>query len=69
MKYTDLYNEVQIKLQWGITSHWSEWPSSKDLQTINAREGVKKTEPSYTFSGNVDWCSHYGKYYGGSLKN
>ena len=23
-----------------ITSHWSEWPSSKSLQTINAGEGV-----------------------------
>ena len=25
-----------------ITSHQSEWPSSKSLQTINAREGVEK---------------------------
>ena len=23
-----------------ITSHWSEWPSSKNLQTINAREDL-----------------------------
>ena len=25
------------KLQWGITSHWSEWPSSKNLQTMLER--------------------------------
>ena len=57
------------KLQWGITSHQSEWPWSKNLQTINAGEGVEKREPSCTVSGNVDWYSHYGEQYGGSLKN
>ena len=41
------YNEV-------ITSHQSEWPSSKNLQTINAGEGVEKREPSCTVSGNVN---------------
>ena len=24
---------------------------------------------SYTVGGNVNWCSHYGEYYGGSLKS
>ena len=42
------------KLQWGITSHQSEWPSSKNLQTINAGEGVGKREPSCTAGGNVN---------------
>ena len=37
----------------------------KSLQITN----VEKREPSYTVSGNVNWCSHYGKQYGGSLKN
>ena len=55
--------------QWGITSHWSEWTWSKSLQLINAGEGVKKREPSYTVSGNVNWYSHYGEPYGGSFKN
>ena len=32
----------------GITSHLSEWPSPKNLQTINVAEGVEKREPSYT---------------------
>ena len=29
---------------------------------------MEKTEPSYTVGGNVNWCSHYGKQYGGSSK-
>ena len=37
-----LLEKCKSKLQWGITSHWSEWPSSKNLQTINAGEGVEK---------------------------
>ena len=37
--------------------------------TNNDREGVEKREPSYTVSGNINWCSHYGIQYGGSLKN
>ena len=32
------YNKV-------ITSHGSEWPSTKSLQTINAGGGVEKREP------------------------
>ena len=32
---------------------WSEWPSSKNLQTINAGEDVEKMEPSYTVGGNA----------------
>ena len=37
---------MQIKLQWGITSHQSEWPSSKkNLQTINAGECMLKKNP------------------------
>ena len=49
------------KLQWDTTSHWSEWPSSKNLQTMNAGEGMEKREPSYIVGGNVNWCSHYEK--------
>ena len=55
--------EMQIK-----TSHHTEWPSSKSLQTVNAREGVEKRAPSYTVGGNVNWYSHYGQKHG-FLKN
>ena len=57
--------------EWKLTTKQSqsEWPSSKTLQTINAGEGVEKREPFYTIGGNVNWYSHYGEQYGGSLKN
>ena len=37
--------------------------------TTKAGKGVESMEPSCTVGGNVNWCSHYGKWYGGSLKN
>ena len=39
----------------------------KNLQIINAGEGVERSEPSCTVGGNVKWYSHYEQY-GGSLK-
>ena len=47
------FSSVKSKLQWDITSHQSGWPSSKNLQAINAGKGVEKGEPSYTVGGNV----------------
>ena len=64
-----IIEKCKSELQWGITSHWSEWPSPKNLQTINVGEGVEEREPSYTAGGNVNSYSHYGEQYGGSLKN
>ena len=29
---------------------------------------MEKRKPSYTVDGNVNWYSHYGEQYGGSLK-
>ena len=66
---SQLLEKCKLKLQWGIASQQSEWPSSKSLQTVNAGEGVEKREPSYIVSGNVNWYSDYGEQYGGSLKN
>ena len=37
-----------------ITSHQSEWPSSKNLQIVNAGEDMEKREASYTVDGNVN---------------
>ena len=36
-----------------ITSHWSQWPSSKSLQAISAGDSVEKREPSCPICGNV----------------
>ena len=63
-----IIREMQIKLR-DITSHLSEWLSSKDPQTINAGQGVEKWKPSYTVHGNMNWVGHYGKQCGGSLRN
>ena len=50
-----LLEKCKSKLQWDITSHWSEWPSWKCRQTINAGEGVEKREPSRTVGDNINW--------------
>jgi len=46
----------------------SEWPPSKNLQTINAGEAMEKREPSYTVGGNANWYNHCGEQYGVFLK-
>ena len=54
-----LLEKCKSKLQWDISSHWSKWPLSKSLQTINAAEAVEKRECSQIVGGNVNWYSHY----------
>ena len=49
-----IIREMLIKTTLSITSHWSEWPTSKNLEIINAEEGVEKREPSCTVGGNVN---------------
>ena len=39
-----------------------------ESKIMNAGEGVEKREPSYTVGEKVNWYSHYGEQYGGSLK-
>ena len=51
------------------TSQRSVWPSSRNLQTVNAGEGVDKSKSFYTIGGNANWYIHYGGQYGRSLKN
>ena len=57
-----------MRLRFCLSLDKSKQPSSKSLQTINAGEGVKKREPSYTVGRYANWYSHYGEQYGGSLK-
>ena len=56
-------------MSYHLTSQKSEWPSSKNLQTINAGEDVEKRGLSYTAGGNVDWYSHYEELFGDSIDN
>ena len=55
---TSIQEKGKSNLQWGANLHWSEWPSSKNLQTVNAGEGVEKREFSCIVDGNVNWYSH-----------
>ena len=67
-----LLEKCKLKLQWDITSHQSEWSSSKSLQTINAGKGVEKRKHSCTVGGNVNLYSHHRRQYrvwNFSLKN
>ena len=41
----------------------------KNLQAINAGDGVEKREPCYTVGGNVNWYNHYGEQLWRLLKN
>ena len=63
-----MLNKYRSNLQYDITSHQSEWPSSKNLQTINAGEDVKKREHSCSVGGNINWYSYDGRWYGNSFK-
>ena len=40
----------------------------KDKEITSVGKDVEKREPSCTAVGNVNWCNHYGKHYGDSLK-
>ena len=39
------------------------------IVSVTTIQCVEKREPSCTVGGNVNWYSHYGEQYGGSLKN
>ena len=41
-QHRSLLEKFKSKLQWDVTSHGSEWPSSKSLQTLNAGECEEK---------------------------
>ena len=64
-----IIREIHIKTTTRITSHQSEWPYSKSLQTVYAGEGVKERELSYTIGGNVNYYNHHGKEHEVSSKN
>ena len=60
-----IIREMQIK----TTGRYHLTSSLKILQILNAREGVKKRDPSHSVGRNVNWCSHCGKQHGGFSKN
>ena len=59
-------NQNRIEI---ITSHLLKWLSPKRQEITSVSQDVETREPSCTIGGNVNWRSHCGKQYGGSLKN
>ena len=49
-----IIGEMQIKTTMKYHSHQSELSSSKNLQTVNAGEGIEKKELSCSVGGNVN---------------
>ena len=67
-----MINKCKSKPKWAITSHLSQWLSSKGKkkrQVINVAKDVEERESSYTIDGNVTWCNHCGKQYRAFSKN
>ena len=60
-----IISEMQIETT--VWRYQSEWPPLKSQQITGAGESGQKREPSHTTGGNVNWCSHSGEHYGGSL--
>ena len=56
--------KYQLKSQYDITSHLSEWPSTINPQMTTVGKDVEKGITLCTVDGNADWYSHYGKEYG-----
>ena len=67
-QHRSLLEKCKSKLWWDITSHQSEWLSSKSLQTINAGKDVEKRKHSWNVGGNVNWYSHYVRQFWNLLK-
>ena len=63
-----IVREMQIKTTLRYHRTLVRMTTIKSLQIISAGEGLKKRDPSYILGGHVNWSSHYGKQYGGSLK-
>ena len=56
---TSITDKCTSKQQvYDITSHLSEWLSSKQLQIISVGDDVEKREHLYAVDGNVNWCRH-----------
>ena len=64
-----IIKEVQIKTTMRYHLTPVRMPIMKKNTNNKFGEGMEKKEPSYTVDGNVNWCNHCGKQYGGFSKN
>ena len=69
LNITNYYgNTIKTAMSYHLTPIRIAIIKKKNLQTINAGEGVEKRELSCILGGTVNCYSHYGGQYGDSLK-
>ena len=68
LNVTNHQRNTNLKPQWDIISHLSEWLSSINQQPTSIGECEEKREPFCIVDGNADWCRHCGKQYGDPQK-
>ena len=54
---TNLLEKCKLKLQWGVTSDWSDWSSLKCLYN-KCWSRYREKGPLLYCGGNENWCSH-----------
>ena len=57
---------INVNQNHSETSHHTLLWKREEIKSLG--EDVEKRKISSTIGGNINWCSHYGKHYGGSSK-
>ena len=68
VQHQKLLEKYKSKLQCGITSYQSEWPSLVSLQITNSGDSVEQREHSFTVGGSINLCNQDKKQYEGTLE-
>ena len=63
-----LLEKCRLKLQWGVTSLWSEWPSSKKSAKSKCWRACGEKGTFLYCDGDVICYTHYGEQYRDYLK-
>ena len=64
-----IIREIQIKTMMRYHLTPVRWLKLTRQETTDIGKDAEKGEPSYTVGANANWCSHFGKHYGGSTKS